>query len=102
MSRSTAHLGLHAVEHALQAEREALVRPGVVGSPKMNILFRADLRPYTRGRFFATCTITTAEAPGLLVTVDGEKPRARACLICGSSGAACGCPPSTWCPGSPC
>ncbi|XVQ88740.1 FAD-dependent monooxygenase [Microbispora siamensis] len=47
--------------------------PGGLGSPKMNILFRADLRPYTQGRFFATCTITTPEAPGLLVTVDGEK-----------------------------
>ncbi|MEU6413380.1 FAD-dependent monooxygenase [Microbispora sp. NPDC046933] len=47
--------------------------PGGLGSPKMNILFRADLRPYTRGRFFATCTITTPDAPGLLVTVDGEK-----------------------------
>ena len=45
--------------------------PGALGRPKMNILFRADLRPYTAGRSFVGCDITTPEAPGLLMTVDG-------------------------------
>jgi len=47
--------------------------PGVIGTPKVNILFRADLTPYTHGRSFVACEITTPEAPGMLVTVDGEK-----------------------------
>ncbi|MER6778137.1 MULTISPECIES: FAD-dependent monooxygenase [unclassified Streptomyces] len=46
--------------------------PGDLGKPMINILFRADLRPHLRGMSFATCTITTPEAPGLLATVDGE------------------------------
>ncbi|MFC8125685.1 FAD-dependent monooxygenase [Streptomyces sp. NPDC057302] len=46
--------------------------PGDLGKSKINILFRADLRPHLRGMSFATCTITTPEAPGLLATVDGE------------------------------
>jgi putative polyketide hydroxylase len=45
---------------------------GDLGKSMINILFRADLRPHLRGMSFATCTITTPEAPGLLVTVDGE------------------------------
>jgi len=45
---------------------------GDLGKSKINILFRADLRPHLRGMSFAACTITTPEAPGLLVTVDGE------------------------------
>ncbi|WP_327290414.1 FAD-dependent monooxygenase [Streptomyces sp. NBC_01198] len=45
---------------------------GDLGKSKINILFRADLRPHLRGMSFGTCTITTPEAPGLLVTVDGE------------------------------
>lgn len=45
---------------------------GDLGRSMINILFRADLRPHLRGMSFATCTITTPEAPGLLVTVDGE------------------------------
>lgn len=45
---------------------------GDLGTSKINILFRADLRPHLRGMSFGTCTITTPEAPGLLVTVDGE------------------------------
>jgi 2-polyprenyl-6-methoxyphenol hydroxylase-like FAD-dependent oxidoreductase len=45
---------------------------GDLGKSKINILFRADLRPHLRGMSLATCTITTPEAPGLLVTVDGE------------------------------
>lgn len=44
---------------------------GDLGRSMINILFRADLRPHLRGMSFATCTITTPEAPGLLVTVDG-------------------------------
>ncbi|MGW3056754.1 FAD-dependent monooxygenase [Streptomyces goshikiensis] len=46
--------------------------PGDLGKSMINILFRADLRPHLRGMSFATCTITTPEAPGLLATVDGE------------------------------
>lgn len=46
--------------------------PGDLGQPMVNILFRADLRPYLHGASFATCTITTPEAPGLFGTVDGE------------------------------
>ncbi|MCS7482050.1 FAD-dependent monooxygenase [Umezawaea endophytica] len=45
---------------------------GDLGKSMINILFRADLRPHLRGMSFATCTITTPDAPGLLVTVDGE------------------------------
>lgn len=44
---------------------------GDLGKSMINILFRADLRPHLRGMSFATCTITTPEAPGLLATVDG-------------------------------
>src|SRR5207249_11458154 len=47
--------------------------PGALGQPLLNMLFRADLTPYTKGLHFANCTITTPEAPGMLVTVDGEK-----------------------------
>ena len=47
--------------------------PGAVGKPLLNILFRADLTPYTKGHHFANCTITTPESPGMLVTVDAEK-----------------------------
>lgn len=46
--------------------------PGDLGKSVINILFRADPRPHLRGMSFATCTITTPEAPGLLATVDGE------------------------------
>ncbi|MGO1052443.1 FAD-dependent monooxygenase [Crossiella sp. CA198] len=45
---------------------------GDLGKSMINILFRADLRPYLRGMSFGTCTITTPAAPGLLATVDGE------------------------------
>ncbi len=45
---------------------------GDLGKSMINILFRADLRPHLRGMSFATCTITTPQAPGLLATVDGE------------------------------
>ncbi|MGF6884303.1 putative polyketide hydroxylase [Nocardia sp. GAS34] len=47
--------------------------PGSLGEPATSILFRADLTPYTQGRTFVNCTITHPDAPGLLVTVDGEK-----------------------------
>ncbi|WP_329413335.1 FAD-dependent oxidoreductase [Nocardia vinacea] len=47
--------------------------PGPLGNPKMNILFHADLRPYTQGRQFVACDITTPAAPGILMTVDGAK-----------------------------
>ncbi|WP_408630248.1 FAD-dependent monooxygenase [Amycolatopsis mongoliensis] len=47
--------------------------PGALGQPLLNILFRADLTPYTKGHHFANCTITTPESPGMLVTVDAGK-----------------------------
>ncbi|WP_033825565.1 FAD-dependent monooxygenase [Kitasatospora sp. MBT63] len=46
---------------------------GDLGKSKINILFGADLRPHLRGMAFGTCTITTPQAPGLLVTVDGAR-----------------------------
>ncbi|UZJ32839.1 FAD-dependent monooxygenase [Streptomyces endophytica] len=47
--------------------------PGGLGAPMVNILFRADLRPYTEGRSFVSCDITNPEAPGMLLTVDGAE-----------------------------
>ncbi|MFD8542870.1 FAD-dependent monooxygenase [Streptomyces sp. NPDC059649] len=47
--------------------------PGGLGTPMVNILFRADLRPYTKGRSFVSCDLTTPEAPGMLLTVDGAE-----------------------------
>ncbi|WP_310727378.1 FAD-dependent monooxygenase [Streptomyces sp. N2A] len=47
--------------------------PGGIGTPMVNILFRADLRPYTKGRSFVSCDITSPEAPGMLLTVDGAE-----------------------------
>ncbi|ARF57789.1 FAD-dependent monooxygenase [Streptomyces gilvosporeus] len=47
--------------------------PGPLGGHNVSILFRADLGPYTHGRSFVACNITAPEAPGMLVTVDGEK-----------------------------
>ncbi|WP_040822179.1 FAD-dependent monooxygenase [Nocardia jiangxiensis] len=47
--------------------------PGALGEPTVSILFRADLTAYTGGRHFVNCTITNPDAPGLLVTVDGEQ-----------------------------
>jgi putative polyketide hydroxylase len=47
--------------------------PGALGTPHVNILFRADLSPYTNGQTFVTCDITNPDSPGMLVTVDGEK-----------------------------
>ncbi|MCP2256585.1 2-polyprenyl-6-methoxyphenol hydroxylase [Streptoalloteichus tenebrarius] len=46
--------------------------PGRLGNPKMNILFRADLREHTGGRAFVSCTVTNPDSPGLLMTVDGK------------------------------
>ncbi|MFI9508936.1 FAD-dependent monooxygenase [Nocardia sp. NPDC052566] len=66
---------LVAADGVRSATRDALgigaTGPGGLGIPKINILFRADLRPYTGGRQFVTCNITTPAAPGMLVTVDG-------------------------------
>jgi putative polyketide hydroxylase len=47
--------------------------PGVLGTPMLNILFRADLTPYTSGRPFVACEITSPDARGMLVTVDGSQ-----------------------------
>src|SRR3954470_2763123 len=45
--------------------------PGEMGREKANVLFRADLTPFTRGVRFVSCDISTPAARGLLVTVDG-------------------------------
>lgn len=48
--------------------------PGALGTtPHVNILFRADLSPYTNGQTFVTCDVTNPDSPGMLVTVDGER-----------------------------
>jgi putative polyketide hydroxylase len=47
--------------------------PGALGTPHVNILFRADLSPYTNGQTFVTCDITNPDSPGMLMTVDGEQ-----------------------------
>ena len=47
--------------------------PGRLGTPKVNILFTADLRPFTNGRSFVGCDITTPDSPGMLMSVDGEQ-----------------------------
>jgi 2-polyprenyl-6-methoxyphenol hydroxylase-like FAD-dependent oxidoreductase len=47
--------------------------PGNLGDSLMNILFRADLIPYTQGHRFTLCNITTPDSTGMLVTVDSEK-----------------------------
>ncbi|MQY08373.1 FAD-dependent monooxygenase [Actinomadura macrotermitis] len=68
---------LVAADGARSGVRDALgigtTGPGALGTPKMNILFRADLTPYTQGRSFVGCDITTPASPGMLLTVDGEK-----------------------------
>jgi putative polyketide hydroxylase len=47
--------------------------PGEMGTKKANILFRADLTPFTGGVQFVNCNITTPAARGMLVTVDGAR-----------------------------
>jgi 2-polyprenyl-6-methoxyphenol hydroxylase-like FAD-dependent oxidoreductase len=70
LSRVVAADGTHsAVRSALGVGTSGA---GDLGKSMINILFRADLRSHLRGMSFGTCTITTPEAPGLLVTVDGE------------------------------
>ncbi|MFI0985742.1 FAD-dependent monooxygenase [Streptomyces exfoliatus] len=46
--------------------------PGVIGDPLISVLFRADLSALTRGHTFVVCDITTPEAPGGLLPVDGD------------------------------
>ena len=47
--------------------------PGVLGLPLVSTLFRADLSELTGGRTFVVCDITTPEAPGGLLPVDGDR-----------------------------
>ncbi|GII57722.1 FAD-dependent oxidoreductase [Planotetraspora thailandica] len=47
--------------------------PGVLGPGINNVLFRADLRHVIGETRFAVCSVTTPEAPGTIVTIDGEK-----------------------------
>lgn len=43
--------------------------PGALGDALTNILFEADLTPYTRGHAFVTCGTDT----GMLITIDGMR-----------------------------
>ncbi|MFE9427458.1 FAD-dependent monooxygenase [Kitasatospora sp. NPDC006697] len=45
---------------------------GAIGTPKVNILFRADLSPFTRGRLFLGCETAGPDRSAMLMTVDGE------------------------------
>ncbi|QFZ19617.1 FAD-dependent monooxygenase [Saccharothrix syringae] len=45
--------------------------PGALGLPLVSVLFRADLDDLTRGHTFVVCDVTTPEAPGGLLPVDG-------------------------------
>lgn len=47
--------------------------PGMIGDPLISVLFHADLHEFTGGRPFIVCDITTPEAPGGLLPVDGGK-----------------------------
>ncbi len=47
--------------------------PGILGLPLISVLFRSDLSELTRGQTFTMCDITTPEAPGGLLPVDGER-----------------------------
>ncbi|MFC4911203.1 FAD-dependent oxidoreductase [Actinomadura gamaensis] len=64
---------LIAADGARSGIREALgigtSGPGALGEPLMNILFEADLTPYTRGNSFVACGTDA----GLLVTIDGRR-----------------------------
>ncbi|ATE54597.1 FAD-dependent monooxygenase [Actinosynnema pretiosum] len=46
--------------------------PGPIGLPLVSALFRADLLDLTGGRQFIVCDVTTPEAPGGLLPVDGR------------------------------
>ncbi|WP_181763916.1 FAD-dependent monooxygenase [Streptomyces albidus (ex Kaewkla and Franco 2022)] len=47
--------------------------PGPLGPPVVSTLFRADLSAQTGGRTFIMCNITSPEAPGGLLPVDGDR-----------------------------
>ncbi|MGW4648522.1 FAD-dependent monooxygenase [Kitasatospora sp. NPDC004289] len=47
--------------------------PGVIGDPLISVLFHADLGEFTGGRPFTVCDITTPEAAGGLLPVDGDR-----------------------------
>ncbi|MGW1075406.1 FAD-dependent monooxygenase [Streptomyces sp. NPDC002537] len=47
--------------------------PGALGRPLVSMLFRADLNDLTGGHTFIVCDITTPEAPGGLLPVDGHR-----------------------------
>ncbi|GLZ29312.1 FAD-dependent oxidoreductase [Lentzea sp. NBRC 105346] len=46
--------------------------PGALGQPLVSVLFHADLSDLTGGHTFIVCDITTPEAPGGLLPVDGH------------------------------
>ncbi|MCP2336612.1 FAD-dependent monooxygenase [Actinomadura rupiterrae] len=64
---------LVAADGARSGVREALgigvSGPGALGDALMNILFEADLSPYTRGHSFVNCGTDA----GMLMTIDGER-----------------------------
>ncbi|NUR85127.1 MAG: NAD(P)-binding protein, partial [Nonomuraea sp.] len=47
--------------------------PGPLTESLYNVLFHADLSGVTGGASFALCEITNPDAPGVLMTIDGEK-----------------------------
>jgi 2-polyprenyl-6-methoxyphenol hydroxylase-like FAD-dependent oxidoreductase len=47
--------------------------PGPVGEPVLNILFEADLTALLAGRRFVLCEITHPDAPGMVISIDGQR-----------------------------
>lgn len=68
---------LVAADGARSGVRQALgidtAGPGTLGDPLVSVLFRADLDELTGGQPFVVCDITTPEAPGGLLPVDGKR-----------------------------
>ncbi|WP_432095000.1 FAD-dependent monooxygenase [Streptomyces sp. bgisy100] len=51
----------------------AVSGPGELGQPLVSVLFRSDLRDLTGSHTFVMCDITTPEAAGGLLPVDGDR-----------------------------
>ncbi|MGC0318535.1 FAD-dependent monooxygenase [Kitasatospora acidiphila] len=51
----------------------ATTGPGALGQAMNNTLFRADLRPLLGPHGFIVCELTNPQAPGTLITIDGDK-----------------------------
>ncbi|MBO4159731.1 FAD-dependent monooxygenase [Micromonospora antibiotica] len=67
---------LVAADGARSGVREALgigvTGRGAIGDPLVSVLFQADLDEFTQGQPFVMCDITTPEAAGGLLPVDGR------------------------------